>query len=226
LLNLKKETLPAARDLLKKLLIPLTFPILLWLIYLISYFFNLDLYKLGVLPRNFNGLIGILTSPLIHGGFSHLFSNTPPLIILGLSIFYFYPKVAYKVFLVIYLGTGILVWIFAREVYHIGASGLIYGFVSFLFFSGIFRKDNKSIALALMVIFLYGGLIWGILPVQEGVSWESHLFGAIVGIVSAFIFRKIDPPKKYEWEDEESDTPVEKLEVSYDADKNKFLDDI
>jgi len=194
----------------------------LWLIHLITYLFDIYTFKLGILPRNINGLVGILISPLIHGSFSHLLSNTAPLILMGIGIFYFYEKVAYKVFTIIYLGTGLLVWIFAREVYHIGASGVIYGFVSFLFFSGIFRKDNRSIALALVVIFLYGGLIWGVLPVEKGVSWESHLFGAIVGIIVAFIFRKIDPPKRYEWEDEESDVPVEKLEVSYDADKNDF----
>ena len=129
-------------------------------------------------------------------------------------VLYFYPKVAYKVFTIIYFGSGILVWFFGREVYHIGASGIIYGFVSFLFFSGIFRKDNRSIALALVVIFLYGGLIWGVLPVEKGVSWESHLFGAIVGLISAFIFRKVDPPKRYDWEDENSDTPIRDLEVS------------
>lgn len=198
----------------------------LWLIHLITYLFNLQTYKLGILPRSFTGLIGIITSPLIHGSFSHLISNTAPLIIMGIGIFYFYPKVAYKVFLLIYLGTGIFVWLFAREVYHIGASGIIYGFVSFLFFSGVFRKDNRSIALALVVIFLYGGLIWGVLPTQRGVSWESHLFGGLSGLISAFIFRKVDPPKKYEWEDEESDIPVNKLEVSYDPEKNKFLDDL
>jgi len=199
---------------------------LLWVIYLITYLFEIPTFKLGILPRNFSGLVGIFTSPLIHGGFSHLVSNSTPLIFMGLGIFYFYPKVAYKVFTIIYFETGILVWIFAREVYHIGASGIIYGFASFLFFSGIFRKDNRSIALALVVIFLYGGLIWGVLPVEKGVSWESHLFGAIVGVITAFIFRKIDPPKRYEWEDEESDIPVNKLEVSYDADKNKFLDEL
>jgi membrane associated rhomboid family serine protease len=210
------------KEFFRKLIIPLTFPMLLWVIYLITYLFEIPTFKLGILPRNFSGLVGIFTSPLIHGGFSHLVSNSTPLIFMGLGIFYFYPKVAYKVFTVIYLGTGILVWIFAREVYHIGASGIIYGFASFLFFSGIFRKDNRSIALALVVIFLYGGLIWGVLPFEKGVSWESHLFGAIVGVITAFIFRKIDPPKRYEWEDEESDIPANKLEVSYDADKNDF----
>jgi len=205
-----------------RLLVPLTFPIIIWLIHLINYYFDIYPYKLGILPRNVSGLIGMLTSPLIHGSFSHLISNTAPLILMGIGIFYFYEKVAFKVFTIIYLGTGLLVWIFGREVYHIGASGIIYGFVSFLFFSGIFRKDNRSIALALVVIFLYGGLIWGVLPVEKGVSWESHLFGAIVGIIVAFIFRKIDPPKRYEWEDEESEIPANKLEVSYDADKNDF----
>jgi membrane associated rhomboid family serine protease len=210
------------KEFLRKLIIPLTFPMLLWVIYLMSYWIDIYPYKLGILPRNFSGLVGIFTSPLIHGGFSHLISNTAPLIFMGLGIFYFYPKVAYKVFTIIYLGTGVLVWIFAREVYHIGASGIIYGFVSFLFFSGIFRKDNRSIALALIVILFYGGLIWGVLPIEKGVSWESHLFGAIAGIIAAFIFRKVDPPKKYDWEDEESEIPANKLEVSYDADKNDF----
>jgi membrane associated rhomboid family serine protease len=214
------------KDFFSKLIIPLTFPLVLWAIYLITYLLDIPTYKLGILPRNISGLIGIFTSPLIHGSFSHLISNTAPLIFMGVGIFYFYPKVAYKVFVIIYLGTGLLVWIFAREVYHIGASGIIYGFVSFLFFSGIFRKDNRSIALALVVIFLYGGLIWGVLPVERGVSWESHLSGAIVGVIAAFIFRKVDPPKRYEWEDEESETPGSKLEVSYDADNNKFLDEL
>lgn len=215
-----------SRELFKKLIVPLTFPLLLWVIYLFTQLLEISTFKLGILPRSFSGLIGILTSPLIHQDLSHLISNTAPLIIMGLSIFYFYSKVAYKSFVIIYIGTGILVWLFAREAYHIGASGIIYGFVSFLFFSGIFRKDNRSIALALIIIFLYGGLIWGVLPLEKGVSWESHLFGAIVGVFPAFTFRKIDPPKKYDWEDEESDTPVEKLEVSYDPEKNKFLDEI
>ena len=214
------------KEFFRKLIIPLTFPILLWVIYLVTYLFEIYPYKLGILPRNLSGIIGVFTSPLIHGGFSHLISNTAPLIFMGLGIFYFYPKVAYKVFTIIYFGSGVLVWFFGREVYHIGASGIIYGFVSFLFFSGIFRKDNRSIALALVVIFLYGGLIWGVLPVEKGVSWESHLFGAIVGLISAFIFRKVDPPKRYDWEDEKSDTPIRNLEVSYDPEKNKFLDEL
>ena len=206
-----------------KLLTPLLFPIVLWVVHLLSLLFNEDLSKLGLLPRNLVGLLGILTSPLIHADFSHLISNTIPLIILGWIIFSFYPKVSYMLFLFIYFFTGLLVWIFARQVFHIGASGVVYGFVSFLFFSGIFRRDNTSIALALIITFLYGGLVWGMIPGWKGISWESHLFGAITGLVAAYLFRKIDPPsKKYDWEDEPDDFDVDKLEVSYDPEKNKF----
>ncbi len=213
------------KDIFRRLIVPLTFPLIIWIIHLIAYLFNISLSQLGVLPRNFSGLIGIITAPLIHGSFSHLISNTAPLIILGVSIFYFYPKSAYLSFVLIYIGTGFFVWLFGREVYHIGASGVVYGFVSFLFFSGIFRRDNKSIALSLLVVFLYGGLVWGVFPGMKGISWESHLIGGIVGMATAFIFRKIDPQKKYDWEDEEETIPKEKLEISYDADKNKFLNE-
>jgi len=191
-------------------------------VYLIALFLNLDLSRMGILPRNMIGILGIISGPIIHANFTHLLSNTIPLLILGWAIFFFYYKVSYKTFVIIYLLTGLLVWLFARQVYHIGASGIVYGFVSFLFFSGIFRRDNKSIAIALIVTFLYGGIVWGILPGQKGISWESHLFGGIAGIITAFIFRKIDPPKKYDWEDEEEDFDVAELEVSYDPEKNKF----
>ncbi|MBI5661231.1 MAG: rhomboid family intramembrane serine protease [Ignavibacterium album] len=205
---------------------PLTFPVSLWFIHIFSSVLKIYPYKLGVLPRSLSGLVGILTSPLIHSNFSHLISNTIPLAIMGLGIFYFYPNAAYKVFAFVYFCTGLLVWIFAREVYHIGASGIVYAFVSYLFFSGIFRRDNKSITLSLIVVFLYGGLVWGVLPGLEGISWESHLLGAISGVIAAYLFRKSDPIKHYEWEDEESDVPPEKLEVSYDPEKNKFLDEL
>jgi len=208
---------------ISNLLTPLLFPIALWIVHLLSLLFAEDLSRLGLLPRNLLGLLGIFTSPLIHADFSHLISNTIPLIILGWIIFSFYPKVSYILFLFIYFVTGLLVWIFARQVFHIGASGIVYGLVSFLFFSGIFRKDNTSIALALVITFLYGGLVWGMIPGWKGISWESHLFGAITGLIAAYLFRKIDPPsKKYDWEDEPDDFDVKDLEVSYDPEKNKF----
>lgn len=198
-----------------KILLPLIFPLLLWIVFFVSELGTLNLDQYGVLPRHISGLAGILASPLIHGDFSHLFSNTIPLIILGTGIFYFYPHAAIKALAVIYLMSNTLVWLFGREVFHIGASGIVYGFVAFFFFSGVFRRDNKSIALALLVTFLYGSLIWGVFPGSQGISWESHLFGAISGILSAFLLRKIDPSKKYEWEDEIIDKD-EKPEISYD----------
>ncbi len=208
---------------ISKLLTPLLFPAVLWVVHLLSLLFNENLSKLGLLPRKPIGLLGIITSPLIHADFSHLISNTIPLIVLGYIIFYFYTKVSYMLFVFIYFFTGLLVWIFARQVFHIGASGVVYGFVSFLFFSGIFRRDNTSIALALVITFLYGGLVWGMIPGWKGISWESHLFGAITGLIAAYLFRKIDPPKKkYDWEDEPDDFNVKDLEVSYDPEKNKF----
>ena len=208
---------------LEKLLIPLVFPVILWVIHLVSVLFQIDLTRMGILPRKFVGLLGIITSPMVHGDFSHLISNTIPLVILGWIIFFFYPKVSYLAFGFRYFFTGLLVWFFARQVYHIGASGVVYGFVSFLFFSGLFRRDNKSISLALIITFLYGGLVWGMIPGWKGISWEAHLFGAITGLAAAYLFRKIDPPaKKYDWEDEEDDFDVDELEVSYDPEKNKF----
>jgi len=208
---------------ISKILTPLFFPIAMWIVFLLSFLFKEDFSRMGLLPRNLVGLLGIITSPLIHADFSHIFSNTIPLIILGWIIFSVYPKLSYLLFVFIYLVTGLLVWIFARQVYHIGASGVVYGFVSFLFFSGIFRRDNKSIALALVITFLYGGLVWGMIPGLKGISWESHLFGAITGLLAAYMFRNIDPPsKKYDWEDEPDDFDVNELEVSYDPEKNKF----
>jgi membrane associated rhomboid family serine protease len=209
-------------EFIKSLTVPLLFPVFLWIIYLLAILLDLKLGWMGIFPRDLLGVLGIITGPLIHADLSHLFSNTIPLLILGWAIFIFYPKVSFRAFFFVYFITGILVWLFARQVYHIGASGIVYAFVSFLFFSGIFRRDNKSIAIALIVTFLYGGIVWGVLPGQKGISWESHLFGGIAGLIAAFVFRKIDPPKKYDWENEPEDFDVNELEVSYDPEKNKF----
>lgn len=187
----------------KSLAIPFAFVLFLWAIYFSQGTFNLPYVQYGILPRKISGLVGILSAPLIHANISHLFSNTPTLLILSIAIMYFYPSSSLKVFGAIYLLTGIFVWLFAREAYHIGASGIIYGLLGFLFFSGVFRRDNRSIALALLVTFIYGGLVWGILPGVKGISWESHLFGGISGIIVSFIYRKEDPYIKYDWEREE-----------------------
>lgn len=197
---------PENKKLLQRLSYPITFVLLLWVIKVLEVLSNSSFVKLGILPRTVSGLIGLVTAPLVHADFNHLISNSLPLLFLGLGIFYSYPGASKKLYIGIYILQGLLVWLFARQAYHIGASGLIYGLVSFLFFSGIIRRDNRSIALALIVTFLYGGLTWGVLPVKAEISWESHLFGSLVGVMFAFIFRKSDPAPKYDWEDEEDIT--------------------
>lgn len=206
------------RKLLSSILFPVCFIILLWVIKTSELIFSVSFSHFGLLPRKLSGLTGIITAPLIHSNFSHLFSNTFPLLLLGIGILYFYPKSAFKVFSYVYIIPGIFVWLLGRPAYHLGASGLIYGFVSFLFFSGIIRRDTRSIALALIVTFLYGSIIWGVIPQDSGISWEYHLFGALTGIVCAIFFRKSDPYKRYEWEDEEDVEDGKNLEISHDRD--------
>ncbi len=204
------------RKFLISLYYPLGFILFLWIIKIIEVALNISFIQYGLLPHHLSGLIGIITYPLIHANFNHLISNSIPLLFLGTGLIYFYPNASLKVFLLIYFIPGILIWFFARPAYHIGASGLVYGLVTFFFFSGIIRRDNRSIALALVVTFLYGSLVWGVLPIDKTISWEGHLFGSLTGILCAVIFRKYDPPKKYDWEDDPDDDNHGKLEISYD----------
>jgi len=185
--------------------ISLLFIFLLWLIKIFEAYTGFDLTGFGIYPRKASGLIGVLTSPLIHADFSHLVSNTITLFVLMFILFYTYRKSAIRVFFIVYIFSGLTVWLVARPAYHIGASGLVYGLLSFLFFIGVLRKDTRSIALSLLITFLYGGLVWGVLPMDPKVSFESHLLGAIAGAVCAIIYRKTDPVIKYDWEYEEED---------------------
>lgn len=191
------------RKIFYSVMYPFLFVIVLWIIEIFDSIFQFNFVYLGIYPRDLSQIYGIITGPLIHKDFDHLFANSLPLLVLGSGVIYSYKTASVKVIPIIYLFSGLLVWLFGREAFHIGASGLIYGLISFLFFSGLIRRDNRSIALSLIVTFLYGSLVWGILPIEQGVSWEGHLFGALVGIACAFIFKKYDPAKKYDWEDEE-----------------------
>ncbi len=150
----------------------------------------IDLGVWGILPRTLSGLVGIVTAPLIHGSPWHLLSNSFPLIMLMIAIFYFYDKIALEVFVWIYLATGFWVWVVAREAYHIGSSGLVYGLAAFLFFSGIFRRDARSMAVALIIAFVHGDMLQGLVPTDDNVSWESHLMGSAAGIFCSLYFRK------------------------------------
>ncbi len=178
------------KKLRKSMLNPIIFLIVLWSIKWWENASNLKLVGWGIYPRDFSGLKGVITWVFIHGDDSHLFSNTFPLLILGSALYYFYDKLANKVLLIIYLFTGVMVWIIGNPAFHIGASGIIYGIFSFLFFGGIFRKDKISIAISLLVTVFYGSMIWGIFPAQKGVSWEGHSMGFLAGLIAAVMYRK------------------------------------
>ncbi len=193
------------RRVLASLTFPLAFVLLLWLIKSITVLFDWEIYRYGIYPQSLSGLKGIIFSPFIHGSLAHLASNSIPLLVLGIALFYFYREVAPQVVIASILITGIWVWIIARESYHIGASGVIYSLAAFLFVSGILRRHPRLMALSLLVAFLYGGLVWGIFPVKDHISWESHLMGLIAGVILALFYRGYGPQRPvYSWELEEA----------------------
>lgn len=202
MISLKEEK----EKLLRAAYFPVLFLICIWTLHLLKALSLLDIDNFGVFPRTLQGLRGIFFTPLIHADFGHLFNNSVPLFILGSGLFYFYPGLAPRIILWLWITSGIGIWLIGREAYHIGASGLVYGLAAFLFFSGIFRNIIKLIAMALLVIFLYGSLIWGIFPIQWNISWEGHLFGGVTGIFLAFYYLKEGPqPERPAWMDEPDD---------------------
>jgi len=194
----------------QSMIVPLAFILLLWLIKAADVIWDMGMNEYGLYPLKAKGLFGIITSPLLHAGFSHLFANTVPLFVLGSLLFYFYKPLAWQVFFLTWLITGIWVWVFARgNAPHIGASGIIYGLASFLFLSGILRREQKLMIITLLVTFLYGSLLWGFFPQlfpKEHISWESHLMGFISGVILAVYYRKSGPQKRvYVWNEEEEE---------------------
>lgn len=168
---------------------PLRLTFVIWAVFSIQFYLGIDFGFLGIYPLSLSGAVGIITGPLVHGSLSHILSNTFPLLFLGTTLFVFYDRIAVWVFLNCYFITGILVWLFGRPFYHIGASGLIYGLAFFLIFLGIFRKDMKSMTISIVVVLLYGSMIYGLLPANSSVSWESHAFGAATGVALSFVYR-------------------------------------
>ncbi|MFA8433156.1 MAG: rhomboid family intramembrane serine protease [Marinifilaceae bacterium] len=194
------------------LIFPLAFLGLIWLIKIFEWGFELDLTTLGIFPLHLKGLPGILTAPLVHKDFEHLMANSTPFLVLSWGIFYFYRPLAYRIFILSYLMSNVLVWASAREAWHIGASGLVYAFASFLFFSGILRRYFRLMALSFTVVFLYGGMFWGIFPILKDVSWEGHLMGGFSGLALAIIYRKDGPQRpKSKWIEEDDDSIPEEI---------------
>ena len=188
------------------LVFPAFFLFLLWAVKIFEISMEVSFMEGGVYPRKISGLKGILFSPLIHGDWKHLLDNSMPVFFLSLALFYFYRDIAYKIWGLIYLIGGILLWGVGRQAYHIGASGLIYGLAAFLFLSGLIRRVRSLMAISLLVVFWYGGMVWGLLPFDFEVSFEAHITGAVSGIILAVIYRDQGPePERSMLEDDEED---------------------
>ena len=195
-----------SRRLRRSFLIAVCFTAALWAIKLAELALGLDLSRYSIYPGDPATLTGILFAPLLHGSLRHLFANTAPMLVLGTALLYGYPKAARVALPIIYLGSGLAVWLFARPSWHLGASGLAFGLLFFLFTMGVVRWERRAIALALAVFLLYGGMIWGLLPTDPRISFEYHLAGAALGLLLAVLLRRLDPPapeKTYGWEQEE-----------------------
>lgn len=209
------------------MMVPTIFIVILWLLALIQNQLVPELNSYGIVPLTGRGLIGILTSPFLHADFKHLWSNTIPLWVLLSALFYYYPKVAWQTLLIIWMSGGLFVWLFGREGNHIGASGLVYGLASFHFVQGILQRNSSLLAFMFLEIFLFGGMIWGIFPEffpKENISWESHLFGLLVGIVLAFVYRHDGPPiilQSWELEPEEEESEDVNSELNSDISEEK-----
>ena len=197
---------PGILEFKRALYIPLLLLFLLWFIKFLEIFSGISFSSLGILPRKVHGLLGIIFAPLIHANFSHLMNNSVPLTLLLIALFYFYRPIAFRVLILVWLITGICVWIGGRKAYHIGASGVIYGIAAFLFFSGLIRRNIQLLSISLAIVFLYGGMVWGIFPFNSDISWESHLFGGLTGLTLSIVYSdvKVKHEKpKYEDSDDE-----------------------
>lgn len=184
----------------------LVFVGILWTIFILDAVFGLRLGRFGLRPGSIPGLVGVVAAPLLHGSFEHLLSNSMPMLISLTATLYLYPRSALRVIPMIWIGSGVLAWFIGRPSLHYGASGLIYGLLAYVFFSGILRRDMRSVSVSLLVGFLYGSMVWGVLPIRPHMSWEMHLTGAVMGVLLAFIYRNWDrtPLFRYDWEDDDS----------------------
>jgi membrane associated rhomboid family serine protease len=178
----------------------------LWAVFIIDAAFGLRLGRFGLRPGSTPGLIGIVTAPLLHGSFQHILSNTIPLLVSLTATLYLYPSSSVRVIPLLWLGSGAIAWYIGRPSLHFGVSGLIYGLLAYVFIGGILRLDMRSVAVSLLVGFLYGSMIWGVLPIRPNMSWEMHLGGAMMGCLLAVLYRRWDrvPVLRYEWEDDDS----------------------
>ncbi len=177
------------------ILVPLLLVFCMYVLYKADLHYKLQLYKYALFPGSIKGLFGIFVSPLIHDTRSmfHVFENTIALLFFGSLLFYYYKKIAPLVLFFSWLITGIFVWCFATPVYHVGMSGVIYAIAFFLITSSIIRKNRQLTGVNFLIIFLYGSIFWGLLPLVPGISWESHIYGAVTGVLLSLFYRKYIP---------------------------------
>ncbi|HEX6833514.1 MAG TPA: rhomboid family intramembrane serine protease [Rudaea sp.] len=178
----------------------------IWLVWLMAWALGWDMDNLGIRPREIGGLVGILSAPFVHASFEHLMSNTLPLGLLAAMMLYAYPRATRIALPLIWIVSGLGVWLWARASVHVGISGVTHGLMFFLFCIGLLRRDRLGVSIALLVFFLYGGMVLTVFPREEHISFEYHLAGALSGIVAAvLLFRRdpLPPRKRYSWEDED-----------------------
>ena len=193
----------------------------MWLVLWIEVRFHVNLNFLGVYPQRLEGLHGIITAPFVHSGLEHLFNNSVPLFVLSMALFYFYRNIAWRVLILGALCTGLLTWIIGRPALHIGASGIVYMLVAFIFFKGLLSRQYQLIAIAFIVVFLYGSLIWYVFPVDPQISWEGHLSGFGVGVLFSLLFRSPALPKRtYAWEASDYNPEEDTFMQHFDEDGN------
>ena len=203
--------------------LPFLFVLSLWIVFWAGTRFHLNMETMGIYPRTFEGLRGVVLSPFLHGNIEHLYNNSIPLLILIASLRFFYRDLTFPVLIYGVLLSGLLTWIIGRDSYHIGASSLVYVLVSFIFFKGIRTKYYRLVALSLLVITVYGGLVWYIFPnVEEGISWEGHLAGLITGFVFAVKFKTPEYKKliRYDWERPDFNPIEDKFMQRFDENGN------
>ena len=187
----------------------MVFLLAIWGVYALNEMLELGWRKHGMHPRQWDGLRGIFTYPFLHGDLGHLWNNTMSFFTLNGFLFYFYRSIALRVWVWLFLCSGLLLWGLAVDGNHIGASGLIYGLAAFLFMSGVIRNNRMLLRVSLAVAFLYGGIVWWMLPIDDHVSWEGHLSGAIVGVALAVLYRRQGPQDPtYQFEKEPEDAPL------------------
>lgn len=208
---MEEENINEGKKIFNSFFIPVLLVVIMWAVKLTEVFTQSDFANFGLTTGELKGLFGIVSMPFLHGDFKHLSGNSVPMLILGTLVYYFYNRVATTVLLWIWFAGASWLWLVGNHgITHIGASGVVYGLATFLFFMGVIRREYRSMVISLLVIFLYGSIFWGIFPIYKGVSWEGHLYGAIAGLAAAIYFRNEGPQKNvYEWENEDNNDDAE-----------------